>query len=52
MLTEATSAAAACRKDRVVDFVDDDTYTFLLEAYITHCQLLQANGSKEPNLKI
>jgi hypothetical protein len=22
-----------------------------LEAYITHCQLLQANGSKDPNLK-
>jgi hypothetical protein len=31
--------------------VDNDTYAFLLEAYITHCQLLQANGSKEPNLK-
>jgi hypothetical protein len=31
--------------------VDDDTYAFLLEAYIIHCQLLQANGSKEPNLK-
>jgi hypothetical protein len=31
--------------------VDDDTYPILLEAYITHCQLLQANGRKEPNLK-
>jgi hypothetical protein len=31
--------------------VDDDTSALLLEAYITHCQLLQANGSKEPNLK-
>jgi hypothetical protein len=31
--------------------VDDGTYVFLLEAYITHCQLLQANGRKEPNLK-
>jgi hypothetical protein len=61
MLTEATSAAAACRKDGVVDrlqkgrrgrILDDDTYAFLLEAYITHNQLLlQANGSKEPNLK-
>ncbi len=31
--------------------VDDATYKFLLEAYITHCQLLQGNGRKEPNLK-
>ena len=31
--------------------VDNDTYPFLLEAYITHFQLLQANGRKEPNLK-
>jgi hypothetical protein len=31
--------------------VDDDTCAFLLEAYITHCQLLQANSSKKPNLK-
>jgi hypothetical protein len=31
--------------------IDGDTYPILLEAYITHCQLLQANGRKEPNIK-
>jgi hypothetical protein len=31
--------------------IHGDTYPFLLEAYITHCQLLQANGRKEPNMK-
>jgi hypothetical protein len=31
--------------------IDGDMYPFLLEAYITHCQLLQANAGKEPNMK-
>jgi hypothetical protein len=31
--------------------IDGDTYPSLLEAYVTHCQLLQANGRKEPNMK-
>ena len=31
--------------------VGNGAYVFLLEAYITHCQLLQANGRKEPNLQ-
>jgi hypothetical protein len=32
--------------------VDIDTwYPFLLEAYITYCQLLPADGRKEPHLK-
>jgi hypothetical protein len=31
--------------------IDGDTYRFLLEAYNTHCQLLQANDRKEPNMK-
>jgi hypothetical protein len=31
--------------------VDYDVHPFLLEACVTHCQLLQADGRKEPNLK-
>jgi hypothetical protein len=31
--------------------IDGDTYPSLLEAYVTHCQLLQANCRKEPNMK-
>ena len=31
--------------------VDNVTYPILLRYYITHCQILQANSRKEPNLK-
>jgi hypothetical protein len=31
--------------------IDGDTYPFLLETYVTHCQLLQANVGKEQNMK-
>jgi hypothetical protein len=34
-----------------VNKVDCDVCPFLLEAHVTHCQLLQADGRKEPILK-